>query len=529
MNKVVAVISGTNRDGRVTTNRVLARNVLFNFGSQVIPLAAAVIAIPRLIAALGAAGFGILTLVWAAIGYFGLFDFGLGRALTHAIAVRIGNGETEDLGAMTWTGLVLMGAFGVVGAVLLSILTPLLVDHALNVPVAARAETRISFYVMAAAIPITLVATGFRGILEAFQDFPVASVVRVPLAMLNYLGPLAVLPFSHRLPAVVAALAGVRVLGCTLHGAVCLHRYRFLRHDARLSRTLVSPLLRYGGWLTVTNIVSPLMATLDRFLIGAILPMAAVAYYVTPFEVVSKLFVLPGALLGVLFPALATTSVKDRARTATLVDRGARVVLVCVFPAALALTCFAREGLELWINAEFSRQGAAILQWLAVGVLINCAGQVFYTALQGVGRPDLTARVHMIELPVYVGMIWMLAHAFGLIGVAVAWTVRVAIDTAVMVLLTMRQLPEIRRQASRCVVALGGMCLALAVASQLPTFEWRCVGFLLEGSALLVGGWTILLSPAERDVVRRWIANRQVRSVVPDQPSGEATDSASTN
>src|SRR5262249_42283509 len=159
-----------------------------------------------------------------------------------------------------------------------------------------------------------------------------------------------------------------------------------------LSNTLVSPLLRYGSWLTVTNVISPLMATLDRFLIGVILPMASVAYYVTPFEIVTKLWVIPTAVLGVLFPAFATTFTANRARTGGPIDRALGAVLLAVFPATLVLTCFAHEGLQLWINAEFSRAGAAILQWLAVGVLINCAGQVFYTTLQGVGRPDLTAR-----------------------------------------------------------------------------------------------------------------------------------------
>ena len=44
--------------------------------------------------------------------------------------------------------------------------------------------------------------------------------------------------------------------------------------------------------MTVSNIVSPLMNSADRFLIGAILSMTAVAYYVTPYEVVTKLWII---------------------------------------------------------------------------------------------------------------------------------------------------------------------------------------------------------------------------------------------
>jgi O-antigen/teichoic acid export membrane protein len=510
VNKVVPGISGTNSESRGPANRVLARNVAFNLTAQVVPLAAAVVAIPKLIAALGASGFGILTLVWAAIGYFGLFDLGLGRALTHAIAVRVGRGETDDLGAVTWTGLALMAVFGIVGGAALAIATPFLVDRALNVPTDALIETRRSFYLMAAVIPVTLVATGLRGVLEAFQDFPVASALRVPLAMLNYLGPLAVLPFSHRLFFVVASLAGVRVLGCIAHGVVCRWRYAFLKTRGRVDRSLVPGLLRYGGWLTVTNVISPLMSTLDRFLVGAILPMAAVAYYVTPFEIVTKLFVIPSALLGVLFPAFATTFATSRDRTASLIDRAVRAVLLCVFPATLLIVCFAREGLLLWINAEFSHASAAILQWLAVGVLINCVGQVAYTALQGIGRPDLTAKVHVLELPLYLAGIWALTHRYGLVGVAIAWTARVTLDTGVLLLLTARLVPSVRRALWRCSWLVAVLVGALAGAAMLPSFGWRLAAALLGGLALLGGGWMLVLDHAEREVIRRWLDNRQL-------------------
>ena len=50
----------------------------------------ALVAIPILVDGLGTARFGILTLAWMVVGYFSLFDLGLGRALTKLTAkVRI--------------------------------------------------------------------------------------------------------------------------------------------------------------------------------------------------------------------------------------------------------------------------------------------------------------------------------------------------------------------------------------------------------------------------------------------------------
>ena len=38
--------------------------------------------------------------------------------------------------------------------------------------------------------------------------------------------------------------------------------------------------------MTVSNVVSPLMSSLDRFVVGAVLSMTAVAYYATAYEAV---------------------------------------------------------------------------------------------------------------------------------------------------------------------------------------------------------------------------------------------------
>src|SRR5207247_1896094 len=115
----------------------------------------------------------------------------------------------------------------------------------------------------------------------------------------------------------------------------------------------VTPLFRMGGWMTVSNAVSPLMSHLDRFVIGAFLSMAAVAYYVTPFELVTKLLFIPTAVIGAFFPAFATTYLKDPSATALNLDRAGRVLLLSMFPITLLLVTLAPEGLLVWVGADF--------------------------------------------------------------------------------------------------------------------------------------------------------------------------------
>jgi O-antigen/teichoic acid export membrane protein len=304
----------------------------------------------------------------------------------------------------------------------------------------------------------------------------------------------------------VSVLLVLRVVSCAAHVAVCLQRYPDLRRNARLRGSLVMPLLRFGGWLTVSNIVSPIMVNLDRFMIAGLLPLASVAYYVTPYELVTKLLIIPTAVLGVMFPALTAAYATDRERMTRLVDQSVRAILLLLFPATLVLVALAHEGLAWWISPTFAQQGATVLQVLAIGVLVNCAvGQVAYTAIQGAGRPDVTARVHLLELPLYLGILWLFARSFGLVGVAGAWTLRVCGDAAILQALASRYVAELRSRNRPTWIMTATAVAALVAAMLLPSGSTRFLGAGLGLVMSAAAFWLFLLQPEERLFVSRLI------------------------
>ena len=499
----------------VTNSKLLARNTALNLAGQGIPLVAALIAIPWLIRGLGTERFGILTLAWATIGYFGLVDLGLGRALTHAVATRLGSDREDELVTVGWTALTLMFLLGALGAAALAGVTPWLVNDLLKIPSALTAESERAFYLLALSLPIVVSTAGLRGIIEAHQHFGLATMLRMPLAIFSYAGPLVALPFTNRLDVVVAVLVLGRVVTWLAHFIFCIKRYTFLRHGFAIRQRVIWPLLRLGGWMTVSNVVSPLMTYFDRFLIGALLPMAAVAYYVTPFEAVMKLLLFPSALMGVLFPAFAESFARDRMRTAQLFDKGVRAVVLVIFPVSLILVTLASEILHLWVGAEFARAGSVVLQWLAAGALINSVGFVGFAVLQGVGRPDLTGKLNLIELPLYILMIWVLAKTMGLAGVAMAWTLRVLVDTAVLWVIARRSLAVDRRLLRTPALTWLTMGLALLVGALLPGTTARIAYLFAAATIYLPIAWFGLVTPSERQAVRRLAR----KSMAIDDPS----------
>jgi O-antigen/teichoic acid export membrane protein len=482
--------------------RLLARNGILNLAGLGLPLLVAIFAIPHLIHGLGTERFGILTLAWIAIGYFSVFDLGLGRALTQLVADRMAADRRQEIAPLVSTAQLLVLALGAFGGLVLAAITPWLVASILQIPESLQAEARATFYLLGFALPWVLGTIGWRGYLEAQQRFGIINAIRVPLGVLNYAGPLAVLPFSSSLVPIVAVLVGARVIGWVVHCAFSVtgpghEEYRF-----RFSRAAVNPLIRIGSWMTVSNIISPIMVYLDRVLIGAMLSIAAVAYYVTPFEVVTRLWLVPSAFLAVAFPAFAATFGRNAAQWSALVDRSFRVIFLVVFPLSLVLVTLAHEGLQLWVGGEFASEGYAVLQWLAVGVFVNSLGQVAFAAIQGAGRPDITAKLHLAELPAYGLALWWLLQRFGIEGVAMAWTARVVVDTILLVLVCSR----LSGAGGAIAWSFGRLVIpslaVLGLGAYLPGTESRVilVGFGLCAFAVL--SWRFVVTSEERLLIR---------------------------
>lgn len=410
----------------------VAKNTLYNLTGQILPLIVAVFAVPPLIAGLGDAGFGILAIAWMFVGYFSLFDLGLSRALTQLVARMLGSGDEEGVEGLVWTGLLLSTAVGVVGAVIMAVAAPYVALDLLEMPGELRGDTLRAFYAIAVAVPIIVSTANLRGLLEAVHRFDIINIIRIPLGASTFAGPLLVLPFSNSLFAMVVVLIAARVLAWLAYLVACVRVLPWLRSGIRFERRLVRRLLQFGGWMTVSNAVSPLMVYLDRFLIGIVLTASAVAYYATPWEVVTKLLLIPTAFSAVLFPTFSYFSERRPQRAGRMFYSGIKFMLLAMLPFVILAVALARPGLSLWLGEAFAAESYRPLQILAVGVLLNGLAAVPFAFIQGLGRPDLTAKLHLLELPLYVALLWVLLASYGIVGAAVAWMIRVGLDLVLL-------------------------------------------------------------------------------------------------
>jgi O-antigen/teichoic acid export membrane protein len=468
---------------QLLARRSNARGVLFSLLGAGAPAVLALLFIPRIAGALGTERFGILALAWTVIGYASFLHLGLGRAVARDTAARDAPGE-GSLAETVWTAALMTLALGALAGVLLFAFAPGLVAL-MNVAPALAAESALAVRVLACALPFTVSTPVLSAVLEARRRFDLANAVVVPSAVATYLGPVLVLTLTGGgLVPLVAVLAASRIAAWGGYLALCLREAPELRARPAFRRHAALPLLSFGGWTTVSAAVSPLLVYLDRFVVGALVSAAAVAYYSTAQEAVLRMGVVSGAVVGVLFPAFARVPEGDGARLAGLLESGVDAVLLLVLPLTLLIAAFAGDLLHLWMGPAYGAAGAPVLAWLAVGLLVNGLAKMPSSMIQAVGRPDLTARLHLVELPLFVGVLAALVWRWGVVGAAVAWLARATADAAALFWIACRRVPEARGVAWRAAWVMVAGAFGVAVMQLLPTPLERGIAIVVAAVAL---------------------------------------------
>jgi O-antigen/teichoic acid export membrane protein len=499
----------------------LLRNTGYNVVGRVLPMLVAAIAIPLLMAELGPSRFGILALAWVLTGYFTVFDLGLGEASTKYVAEALGRGQHRRIGSILHAATLVQGTMGVVACVLLWFAAPLLGGKLFSVPRDLTVETIWCFRILALSLPAVFAAGSLRGALGAVQRFDLVNAIAVPMGMASFLLPLLGVALGWDLPAIVALLAGSRLLGWWLFRRTC-HRL-FSSGDGepgRLRLGLIRTLLRFGGWTTVSSVVGPILVYADRLIIGSTLTVAAVGLYAAPYEILARASLLIPSLAAVLLPAFSALDAAGmEERALRLFSRAVRAILLVFLPALGLAAVYAPNLLSWWLGDAYDPQQAAVFRILAVGFLLNGLAHVPYTLLKGTGHPDVPARFHLLELPVHVLLLYLLMSWAGLPGAALAWSLRAGLD---MVLLwsapsrldLARFVREaIRSAAPSLVVALVFLGAAAGVRFLAPPQPWEAL--LIAGGALsaLMLAWRFGLEEVERLQVIRLLRRGLRREV----------------
>lgn len=400
----------------------LSKNTLLNIAGQGIPLAIALFAIPISIQHLGDTLFGILTIALIVVGASTLFDLGMGRTTTKFSTEAITLNQLDKipliLGCATFTQIIL----GLIGCVAVIVLAPIIANEILNVPSQYITETQDVIVLSGISIPIALISGSYRGLLEASHRFDIVNILRIIFNSLTYLSPLIGIAFGWGVANIVALILVFRLFHLITLFYACKRLHPLISWVPKYNYYQFHSMFGFGGWVALSNLLSPLQENMERIIVASLLPIAQLTYYSAPKEMLDRIYILPGSITAALFPTLTSIATSEKDKLLPLFVLATKIILISVALPLFLIAALAHPLLTLWVNEEFASLGALVVQILALGALASSLNSLAMTLFQSVGRPDITPKQQLIRFPIIAIIAWVLISEYGLAGAATSWT-----------------------------------------------------------------------------------------------------------
>lgn len=491
-------------------SKQVARNGALYLASFAIPAVAALFLVPVTVRSLGSARFGLLALAWLFAEGTGIFDFGLGKATIRFVADATGR-SAERVKEIVQASLYSQIMMGALAGVLLFGLAPYLVFGVFRIDSGLAAEAIGMFRVLALHMPVLLGIAALRASLEGAQRFDISTAFRLPGTLASVVVPAVLALAGYSLTVIMWALLAVRLSLLVLMAIAVRRSLLSAPWSALQGFATLREMLGYSGWVAISTALGPILASFDRFVLGAVVGVTGLGLYTGAAEAANRFLLIPVTAFSAMLPALAATDARDgRQRTLHLSSGARRQLATVMLPLCLTLFVFADTILRVWLGPAFGDASGNALRILSVGVFLTGLAVLPLALLYGSGRPDLPAKINLIQVAVHVPLTIALVRVWGITGAAAAVTVRCAGDFVFYSMMTRRALgrpiPDpVERRRELTLFGCGlALFLALALSARLGDMSWTAASAVAAAGFLGYAGltWGLVFTPGER---RAWL------------------------
>lgn len=472
----------------IHSGRSLFQGAMWSFVGQIIPLAVAMVTIPKLLHSLGDERFGLLMLFWLLVGYFTVLDLGLGRALILVFSrLRLGI-DKEEISSVFWTGSTILFLLGLVVAVVVQFFAPWIADL-LGVSSLLKAEAIGAIRIAGWTMPPMLLLHVLMGLPTAFQRQRGLNLLRVPAGILSHLVPLGMVFWTTDLRHLMAANFLLRLFLVVVHFWYAV-RVQPVTWPPAASRATAIALLSVGSWMMLTNLLAPLLMNVDRLLISNQLGAGSLASYAPAMDMAGKVLILVGGSFSVLFPALGHHLKNAPEHAVEVYNASLRSLAWWMTPLIMFGAGLSRPFMVLWLGKSHGETAGIFLAIFLTGILCSLAGQISFAAVQAAGDARKASFVHAAEIPFYLLLLWIFLRKGDMMGAAWVWSLRHLVDTAALHLIARSHGLKSARDRRFFLPLLSGIALMIPVPFLHAQSPWAGFAFATVCSlAWLLTAW----------------------------------------
>lgn len=384
-----------------------------------------ILVVPLYIRFLGIEAYGLVGIFTSVQVLVSFLDLGLGATLIRELA-RLSGAERQlrPMRDLTWTFEVVYLGTAVLLGIVLALLAPFLADHWVHLQHLSLGEAQRALVLAALALAAQWPSTLYNAGLTGLQRQAALGGITALMATLRVAATLLILwqvaPTIEMFFIVQAfsALAQTLVTRWALWRGLAGGEGRARFHFAKLREAR-----SFAGKMTGITITAIILTQTDKIILSHVLPLGEFGTYALASTLASGLYVAIGPIFNIIYPRFsAIVGQQGIEATAPLYHVSAQFMSALVVPVAVVGAFFSKDILFAWTgNAALSEQARWLFALLLLGNALNGIMNIPYALLLALGKADFQLRVNLIAILVLSPLTYFLANAYGAIGGAAAW------------------------------------------------------------------------------------------------------------
>lgn len=382
------------------------------------------ICIPIYLQELDSSTFAVLTLLWTILSVSTILDFGICRSIVREFSVLINEKKEKLINYYTSTSLCLSVIFGLCAALIIFVFFSLYAELTSDTLVFSKK----TIYLVSISVFFNIVNLSILSIFEGKHLINISSLLR-SIYSLFFLGIPALIIIKYNaknLETIIFSIAIIKMVQFLISLLVLIIKTKGLKFI--FFKKIAIKLIRFGKWVTVSNLISVIMSYGDRFIMGYFLKPNSLVNYSISSDLIQKGNSIMSLLPSSLFPLISSSN-----KTSLLELK--KLLIIITVSSLLGVSLgfyFIEDFFKIWIGDNYNTEMITVFRVMLVGWFFSSFGQIFIAKIHSEGNTKITAKIHMYEGVIYIPAMIFSILKFGLLGAASVYSLRLFIDSLLL-------------------------------------------------------------------------------------------------
>ena len=196
---------------------------------------------------------------------------------------------------------------------------------------------------------------------------------------------------------------------------------------------IIKKILRFSLWFFFVSILAFALVYLDRFILSKVAGHIIAGKYATLQEVALRSTIIFDSIFSVLLPALSYYW-NNKEKFEEVVNFSFKFMAILSFIVSCVAVLYSKEFLSVWMGRDFAEEYYIVFSLLYIAIFFNVPARVIWNSVIATDRPDYIFYTYLMESIFYIPFMLYMINAYGVVGAALSWVVRIFIDMLMLFL-----------------------------------------------------------------------------------------------